>query len=122
MNKLRENEQRKFARLKAYHLAKYRLVTEDKKELVFASIKDISGGGACLKTGVDIPKGSFLQIYFNFPYLSSPIPCLAKVVWGKRVGKANHYELGLEFLEIEDVLRQGIVQRIDDVRRRTEKK
>ena len=116
---LEKKDRRKFARLNAYHLAKYRLISEDKNALILASIKDISGGGACLKTCMEITRGSVLQVYINFPQFSSPVPCLAKVAWVKKIGKTGCYELGLEFLEIEDFLRENITRRIDYAFRRS---
>ena len=118
-NMLENKERRKFVRLNAYHLVKYRLISEQKQGLVIASIKDISGGGVCLSVEEELPKGSVLQVYINYPGFSAPIPCLAKVSWSKQIGKTNRYELGLEFLEIEDLLRQEIIQRIDYARRRS---
>ncbi len=120
MNMLEKKERRKFIRLEIYHLAKYRLASEGDKSLTIASIKDISGGGACLKVKEDIPKGSVLQLYINSPHFSSPVPCLAKVAWVKKIGKTGKYELGLEFLEMEDLLRKGIIQGIDYARRNSE--
>jgi len=120
MNMLRKEERRKFFRLNAYHLAKYRLVSENnKEELKITSLKDISAGGVCLRTDREIPRGSILQLYINFPQLSSPIPCLAKSTWIKKSDKKGHYEIGLEFLEIEDFLRKEIMERIEGVRRRS---
>ena len=117
---LTKQEKRKFLRLNVYHLVKYRLTSQREWQTAIASIRDISAGGVCLRTEEKIAKDSILQININFPKLSSPLSCLAKVVWVKKISKANRFETGLEFFEIEDLLRQEITQRIDYVRRRSE--
>ena len=119
LNILKKKERRNFERLNVYHLIKYRLVSDDSKKLVLSSVKDISGGGVRLSAESDIPKGSIVQVYINAPQFSSSIPCLAKVAWSRKIGKSNKYELGFEFLEIEDLLRNDIIQRIHYVRRRS---
>lgn len=119
---LRKKEKRKYPRLNAYHLVKYRLISSPQAELVTASIKDISGGGFCLRTEEGLPVSTGIQLFINFPQFSQPIPSLAKVVWIKKLGKSKRYELGLQFLEIEEVLRQEITKRIDYVRRRVRRK
>lgn len=117
---LEEKERRKFIRLNVYHLVKYKLASQGKWQTAIASISDISAGGVCLRAEEKIAKGSILQVSINFPQLSSPVFCSAKVVWMKKIGKANRFEMGLEFFEIEDLLRQEITRRIDYVCRRSE--
>jgi c-di-GMP-binding flagellar brake protein YcgR len=117
---LEEKERRKFVRLNVYHLVKYRLVSQEEWQMAIAYISDISAGGVCLRAGEKIAKDSILQVSINFPQLSSPVFCSAKVVWVKKIGKANRFEMGLEFFKIEDLLRQEIAQRVDYVRRRSE--
>lgn len=116
---LTKKEKRKFLRLNAYHLVKYRLASQSGWQAAIASIRDISAGGLCLRAEERIAKNSILQVSINFPRLSSPLSSLAKVVWVKKIGKTNRFEMGLEFFEIEDLLRQEIIQRIDYVRRRS---
>ncbi len=117
---LGKKEKRKFLRLNVYHLVKYRLVSRGGWQEAIASIRDISAGGVCLRAEEKIVKDSIIQVSINFPHLSSPVSCSAKVVWVKKIGKANRFEMGLEFFEIEDLLRQEIAQRVDYVRRRSE--
>jgi c-di-GMP-binding flagellar brake protein YcgR len=117
---LAKKEKRKTFRLNAYHLAKYRLSSQGEWQSALASIGDISAGGARLRTEEKIARGSVLEMFINFPQLSSPVFCKAKVVWVKKIGKDNRFDMGLEFLEIDDLLRQEINRRIDYVRRRSE--
>ena len=117
---LEKKEKRNFFRLNAYHLVKYRLVSQEEWQMAIASIRDISAGGVRLRVDQEIPKGSMLSLRINFPKLPLPISCLAKVAWAKKLGRTNRFEIGLEFVEIEDLLRQEINQRVDYVRRRSE--
>ena len=117
---LEEKEKRKFNRLSAYHLVKYKLASQSSWQQATASIRDISAGGVCLRAGEKIAKGSILQILINFPKLPYPLSGSAKVVWVKRLGRSNRFDMGLEFFEIEDLLRKEISERIDFVRRRSE--
>lgn len=109
-------EKRKYKRLKAYHLVKYRLAFSPQDPLVLAYIRDIGAGGVCLATKERLPTDSILQVYVNFPWLSSPVPTLAKVVWVKAVGRKARFDLGLKFSEINDIIRKDIHERIENAR------
>jgi c-di-GMP-binding flagellar brake protein YcgR len=113
---VKPHERRKYRRLRAYHLVKYRPAFAQDKPLVLASIKDISAGGVCLVTKENLPTGSLLQVFINFLWLPAPVPVLAKVVWIKKPGRKQRFECGLEFSEIEEVLRKDIHGRITNVR------
>jgi len=115
-------ERRRYPRLDVYHLAKYRLISQPESDLITAHIKDIGGGGVCLLLNEEIPVNSTIQIYINFPELTQPIPCIAKIAWVKRIDKLKKYKAGVEFLEIEDIFRDIIINRIEYVREKIEKK
>jgi c-di-GMP-binding flagellar brake protein YcgR len=116
MNRLKKNiEKRKFARLKAYHLVKFKQLTEPQGEPQIAAIRDISGGGVCLISDKELKSGSSIQLYINFPHISMPIPSLAKVTWVKKLPKSKKFESGLQFVEIEDSMRKEIIKSVEDV-------
>ena len=109
-------EKRTYPRLTAYHLAKYRMLSwSDKDKYVIASIKDISGGGISLLTDEDIPVSSIIQLLIQFPAFPKPIPSLAKVVWKKHLKSIKKFKMGLEFIEIEEMLRAKVVNRLEYV-------
>lgn len=115
-NKNPITEKRAFPRLKSYHLAKYRLVSQpSEQQPIVTSLKDIGGGGVCLFAKEKLPLEGVLQLYINFPHLSSPIPCLAKIVWIKDASEEGTFEVGLQFLDIEEVPRQTIIDHIETV-------
>jgi c-di-GMP-binding flagellar brake protein YcgR len=120
MNKIREKEQRKYDRLKAYHLAKYKLLStkEPRPGYDTAAIKDIGagkdigGGGICLLVKDFIPVSSIIDIKINFPKLDNPISAVARVVWIKHLKRHNLYELGAQFTEIDESARKAIDEQV----------
>lgn len=121
MKKPKIKERRVYPRLGIYHLAKYRLISRPQEPLVVASVKDISGGGIRLKVDEKIPLSSVIQVYINFPHISEPIPSLAKVVWIRKIHRSNRYEVGLQFLEMENILRQAVIKQVENVTKITNK-
>ena len=120
---LRQKERRKFLRLSAYHLAKYHVISGVKGgQKVIVPIKDISGGGFCLLVDEELPVSTVIQVYIQFPGITQPIPCLAKVLWKKYLKRIKRYQVGAQFIEIEEILRREIVKRIDDVCKRAKEK
>ena len=113
---LRKNK-RKFFRLKAYQLAKYRVISPKEGEhIVFNAVKDIGGEGVCFRTKEDLPISSILELQINVPFLDKPLDTVAKVVWTKIMGRTNKYEIGVQFLDIEKDYQRKIIKRIDFVR------
>jgi len=110
----RTSEKRKFQRLNVYHLVKYRLISwPSEKGPVLASIKNISAGGVQLITDESLPVDGSLQMQISFPRLNVPIPCIAKIVWVEKIGKFDKFKYGLQFMEIDEFLRNNIAQSIE---------
>ncbi len=114
---MRYENRRKYIRLRAYHLAKYRAVSDDNKGGAFtvASIRDIGAGGVCILTEDHIPLGTLLELNINFPAITTSVFALAKVVWVKEIRKIKRYEIGAQFVQINDSMRvliDGQVQRV----------
>jgi c-di-GMP-binding flagellar brake protein YcgR len=121
MNKMRNFEdKRKFIRLKAYHLVKYKLFSEKaaKGAFVTASIKDIGAGGVCLRTKEYIAISNLLEMRINFPSVDTSVSALAKVVWAKEVIKNSQYEIGAQFIDLDDSLRVLIDRQVSRVYQR----
>ena len=120
---MRSQDKRKYIRLKVYHLVKYRLLSEENKQTapVVATIKDIGGGGVCLRTDEYLPVASLLELSINFPHSSTPISVLAKVAWIKSVRRTSRYEAGIQFVEISDPLRHSIEDHIKYVYKKAKK-
>ena len=115
-------EKRKYPRLDVYNLVKYRPLSKAEAQLVLNSTKNISAGGVCVETNEYLAVSTVLQLYINIPQSSQPIPALAKVAWIKKTGKPNKFEVGLQFIEIEETLRQSLAKRIDYAHKKSLKK
>lgn len=121
MSKIQKKEKRTYLRLNVYHLVKYRLASESPSHLITASIRDIGGGGICLQTEKELSVPSLVHLYINFPGLSRSIPSLAKVVWVRKLKKTNLYRAGIQFLDIQDVLRNEIIKEVESVFKKARK-
>lgn len=109
-------EKRNYPRLKAYHLAKYRVISDASVgQIKLTSLKDIGGGGVCMRCEERFPLASLVQLYINFPHSSLPVPSIGKVAWIKEIGKTKRYEIGLQFMEIEDLVRENIAKQVNSV-------
>lgn len=124
MGKLKKiSDKRKYPRLEMYFLAKYRLFSQPQSQQgIITSLKNISGGGVCLYTKEYLSPASLIHLYINFPHFSQTVISLAKVVWIKERKKIKQYEVGLEFVEVDEFLREEIIKSIDFTKRLTQKK
>lgn len=114
-------DRRKHPRLHVYHLVKYKVISGDTEgRTILASLADIGGGGICLRSQENLAIGSLVQISINMPQLAQPVTSIAKVVWSKKIRSADMYESGLQFVDIEDMLRNQITSRVDDVYKKDE--
>lgn len=122
-NFFKRKENRSHLRLNIYHLAKYsRLTTEPQSHVIACSIEDISRGGVCLFTDEDLPVSSVIKVYINFPQFHQPVSALAKVIWTKRIGKSNRYNIGIQFLDIENIFQEIIAKRLDSLNKMVKKR
>lgn len=117
---MQKKEERQFGRLGAYHLVKYKAVTQEGEESapVLATIKDIGTGGVCLRSEEYLPVSTTIELKINFPHLSTPIFALGKVIWIKQRKKGKFYEIGVQFFEIEESMRKIIDEQTKSVYRR----
>jgi len=111
---MRKKERRNFLRVSTYHLAKYKASPEAGGHVVpmLAFLRDIGAGGVCLRATERIPLLSILQLKINFPSLKDPIFALAKVMWVKQIKKDKAYDLGLQFIEMDDLVRNLIDKKL----------
>ena len=57
---------------------------------------NISGGGLCFKSDVEIPMGKMVALEIDLPNTPSTVMAMGKVVWVK-TGDDGSYETGVEF-------------------------
>ena len=115
---MEKKDRRQFIRLSAYHCVKYRLLSAENAEktpFVSSTVRDIGGGGICLRTDEHLPRGSLIELKINFPHIITSIYAVAQVIWVKKRGKTRRYEVGLQFMEIEELMRKVIDTQIRGV-------
>lgn len=119
----KKKEKRTSPRFTIYHLAKYHHLTpEPSGHLVTCSVKDIAGGGVCLRTEEELPVSTVIQLYINLPQFSQPVSTLAKVIWTRKLDRTNRYESGIQFLDIEGIFREVITERLDSLNKIVKKR
>lgn len=111
---MRKKDRRAFIRLSAYHLVKYKPLYGSNGQImpVLAAIGDIGAGGVCLRVQETLPLASLIELKIQFPSLNTPIFTLVKVVWIKQLKRRGCYEIGAQFVEIEDSVRKIIDERV----------
>ena len=120
-----KKERRIFIRLQAYHCVKYRLLSAASKEatpFTAATVRDIGGGGLCLRTEELLPKSALVELKINFPHITTFIYAVAKVIWIKQRDKIRRYEIGVQFMEIEELMRKIIDAQVKRVYEKLKKR
>lgn len=103
-------EKRVFTRLKTHHLIKYRVLSSREKTLSF--VRNISAGGVLFYSEEELPLDSTLEMKINIPPNTEPVNVIAKVVRSHPLKKVGGYEVGVEFVHIEEEDRELINKRI----------
>ncbi|MDD5428454.1 MAG: PilZ domain-containing protein [Candidatus Omnitrophica bacterium] len=114
-------DKRKHPRINVYHLAKYCLPSGSNQTTIITGIKNIGAGGICLQTEEPLPVGSVIQVYINFPKAPKPVPALAKVVWVNHSKKKNCFDVGMNFVDIEQAFSSSIIKSVDAVNKISKK-
>jgi len=122
MDKPSGAEKRRFDRLEAYHLAKYRIADQPEGEWVSANVLNIGGGGVYLRANQELSVSTIINLRILFPGDTGPVNLKAKVVRVKRSQVKNniYFDSGLLFLDINDKLQKEIIGKIRRVRQKTE--
>ncbi|MFC1548651.1 PilZ domain-containing protein [Candidatus Omnitrophota bacterium] len=105
-----EKERRKFMRLKAHHLLKYRVIDEGEGKLSF--VRNISAGGALFVAKEEIPCGSMVELEINFPQYPHPVKVVSKVVRSRPLKKMGGFEIGAEFVSADEEVKEFINKKI----------
>jgi Tfp pilus assembly protein PilZ len=102
---------RKFVRLKVHHLVKYKIL-DSAETLTFA--RNLSAGGIRFYCKEKIPKGSTVEMTINFPDSPTPLKILSKVVWIKELKKMGGFEVGAQFIDVDDDTFELLRKKIDN--------
>lgn len=68
-----------------------------------------------MRSEEELPASTVIQVYINFPGFLQAVPILARVMWRKKLKKLNLYEMGIHFVEIEEILHKEVIRRIQFV-------
>ncbi len=112
-------EKRKFIRLKAHHLMRYKIVDKGK---ALSFVRDISAGGVLFHSHKYIHPGSIVELQINFPSHAGPIEATSKIVRIRPLSRVGGFEVGAEFIEIDKDSRDFINKKILKVHPRRTKK
>ncbi|MGB2629932.1 MAG: PilZ domain-containing protein [Candidatus Omnitrophota bacterium] len=115
MFRKKAEEKRKFVRLETHHLLKYKLM-DRKESLSFA--RNVSAGGVRFHAEEYIQPGSTLELTINFPSYPEPVKAVSKVVWVTPMAKLGGFDVGAEFINIEEKARDFIKEKISKVCKR----
>ena len=105
-------ERRRFIRLSAHHLLKYKLINRE-KELSFA--RNISAGGVLFHAKNDIAPGEMVELEINFPGYPTPVKAVSKVVRSEKDEKGGGYYVAAEFVNIEESARDYVNKKIKEI-------
>jgi c-di-GMP-binding flagellar brake protein YcgR len=104
---------RKYIRLHVYHLIKYKKVSDPPDgPFTLTTLRDIGAGGICFKSEEYLPVSTFLVLKLNFPGISTSVSALAKIVWIRQKKSARFYEVGAQFIEIDENIQKMIDDKI----------
>jgi hypothetical protein len=107
-----KKERRKFVRLEAHHLVKYRVVDKQDAAKALSFVRNISAGGVLFYVQEKVAKGSLIELEINFPTYPHPIKAVAKVVRVNHLKNTGGYELGAEFVNIGKDEKEDIDKRV----------
>jgi c-di-GMP-binding flagellar brake protein YcgR len=107
-----KEERRKFLRLEAHHLLKYKMLNK-KRALSFA--RNISAGGVLFHSKDEMPPGSDVELVINFPSFPHPISVVARIIHIKPLKKLGGFYIGAEFIHINEQDRDYIEKKISGV-------
>jgi hypothetical protein len=96
-----KKEKRRFVRLPAHHLIKYKVVGREALQGTLSFVRNISAAGVLFHAQENIPSASTLELEINFPLRSEPIKVLAKTLRVKPLRKTGGYDIALEFLNLD---------------------
>jgi c-di-GMP-binding flagellar brake protein YcgR len=105
----REEERRKFIRIDEHHLLKYKVCENDQ---VLSFVRNISGGGVLFHSKDPVEVGTTLEMRISLPPEEKPIDVVVKVRHIKELKKLGGYNVGAEFVHIDEKDRSLIERKI----------
>jgi c-di-GMP-binding flagellar brake protein YcgR len=105
-----QEERRRFPRVRAHIPVNYRLKMQNKIKATLS--RDISEGGIRLWIEGYIPINANFLLEMNLPKIYKMIRLVARVAWVLRIPHSDRYQLGLEFIEINQAHKKDLTEYI----------
>ncbi len=107
-------ERRKYKRVYAAFV-EYSCIGEDTLKEIASFTEDVSAGGICILASEEKEKDTLLSLKIYLPDRKDPIEAKGKVVWTRpssflKTKEKKHYDLGIEFVEIDEEDRKSILK------------
>jgi len=122
MRKKSDKERRKFIRLKAHHLLKYRVVDSEEVPRLLSFARNVSAGGVLFYADKEISPGSLVELEISFPEHPKPIKAVARVIRTVPLETIGGFEMGAEFINIDEADRKFVDEKIKLAYEQKEKK
>ena len=109
-----KRERREFPRLKSAFVD-YAPIGKVTSEEISSLTENVSAKGICIFVPKEIKRDTLLSLKIYLPDGRGAVKAKGKVVWTKAsdflsVGERRHYDLGIEFVEIDDNDRERICE------------
>jgi hypothetical protein len=114
-----KKNRRKFFRLMAHHLLKYKVVGDEKTTGMLSFIRNISAGGVLFHSRDRLEPGKPLELEINFPFSSQSIKTFAKILRVKPLKRIGGFDIAVEFINLEEETKNLINERILNVYEKT---
>jgi len=122
MRKKIGKERRKFIRLKAHHLLRYRVVNSEEAPRLLSFARNVSAGGVLFYADKEISPGSLVELEISFPEHPKPIKAVARVIRTVPLETIGGFEMGAEFINIDEADRKFVDEKIKLAYEQKEKK
>jgi hypothetical protein len=99
MMNLFERNKRRFLRLNAHHLLKYKLLDGSGKEGVLSFVRNISAGGALFHSNEYMKPASILELDISFPPSPDSVKIKARVLRVGNLKTMGGFDMAVEFLD-----------------------
>ncbi len=103
-----DQERRKYPRVYASLPMQFRAIGDFDSLPRDTVIKDLSEGGMKFTSDKLVPVGSRLVVHLGLEPRSDGVRSLVKIVWAKKQHYSDNYELGCQFLNMENDVRSRI--------------
>lgn len=111
-DKTREEERRRFRRLKTSLPVEYRFFDSDRFRQSVTC--DISEGGVSFLMDGPAPTGAHLFFYVRLRHKPQPLYGIAKIAWSAPVPYSQKYKVGLEFIETGSISKNDVTMQIKE--------